>query len=62
VCPRRGAAGGFKNYKLLLGLNINVNRIAALQRKRMEIAMFQPIAAGKLLKTVGQTLGTSIRL
>ncbi len=40
ICTRRGAAGGFKIFQMLLRLLINVNRNAALQRKGMEIAMF----------------------
>jgi hypothetical protein len=32
---------------MLLRLSINVNRNVALQRTRIEIAMFKPIAAGK---------------
>ncbi len=37
----------FKNFPQLLRLLSNVNRDAALQRKRMEIATFLPIAAGQ---------------
>jgi hypothetical protein len=40
ICPRRRAAGGFLNFKMLLQLLINVTRNTALQRKGMEIAMF----------------------
>jgi hypothetical protein len=40
IYPRRGAAGGFKNFKRLLLILRNVKRNAALQRKGMEIAMF----------------------
>jgi hypothetical protein len=39
-CPRRGAAGGFKNIKKLLRHLINVNRNVALQRKGMDIVTF----------------------
>jgi hypothetical protein len=40
ICIRRGAAGGFKNFQMLLRLLVNVNRNAALQRKGMKIAIF----------------------
>jgi hypothetical protein len=40
VYPGRGAAGGFKIFKMILRLLINVNRNTALQRKGMEIATF----------------------
>jgi hypothetical protein len=33
VCPRRDAAGGFKNFPVLLQLQRNVNRNATLQEK-----------------------------
>jgi hypothetical protein len=44
---RRRTAEHFKNFLQLLRLLINVNRIAAVQRKYMEIATFLPIAAGQ---------------
>jgi hypothetical protein len=47
IYPRRGAAGGFQNFPMLLRLLINVNSNAALQEKWTEIAQFKPIAAGK---------------
>jgi hypothetical protein len=37
--------GGVKIFPLLLGLFINVNSIAAIQRKETEIAKFLPIGA-----------------
>jgi hypothetical protein len=33
----KGAAGGFKNFQMLLQILRNVNRNAALQRKGMEL-------------------------
>jgi hypothetical protein len=40
ICPRRGATGGFQNFKMILRFLINVYRNTALQRKGMEITTF----------------------
>jgi hypothetical protein len=50
LLERRGAAGGFLNFRTFPQILINVNRNVVLPRKEMEIATFQPMATRKCSK------------